>query len=343
MGVKDGLNVEAKGGVETSATPDTRDTWSGRFQLSMPLNKYQLLKPKADEMRRPGLIPGLRSCRPLSAASEGSVGRAGIGCGLERLLGERHLHDRIAIFDAADEKLLEGDGYALFAEAQKAAYADEHRDDFGRRCRGSTSSMAPTDWSCILVTLLPMSLPARQSRLMFKEGRVRRTSLTVFIGTAGSFEGLTVDWASAAVWAERPARTTAAARVRFMFVPRAVSLLLYCGEQLEEQRAAQSRGSTRHEVVTFIMKAPLLGAAVTIGPQYRGRGPSADAPAQAKRRRRGSGRCCLEFSREDAGRKRGRCPRPIDLDRAFDVAGTQFSARLRVAIGHELAVAAGMI
>jgi hypothetical protein len=39
MGVKDGLNVEAKGGVETSATPDTRDTWSGRFQLNMPLNK----------------------------------------------------------------------------------------------------------------------------------------------------------------------------------------------------------------------------------------------------------------------------------------------------------------
>jgi hypothetical protein len=39
MGVKDGLNVEAKGGVETSATPDTRDTWSGRLQLNMPLSK----------------------------------------------------------------------------------------------------------------------------------------------------------------------------------------------------------------------------------------------------------------------------------------------------------------
>jgi hypothetical protein len=39
MGVKDGLNVEAKGGVETSATADTRDTWSGRLQLNMPLSK----------------------------------------------------------------------------------------------------------------------------------------------------------------------------------------------------------------------------------------------------------------------------------------------------------------
>jgi hypothetical protein len=39
MGVKDGLNVEAKGGVETSATPETRDTWSGRLQLNVPLNK----------------------------------------------------------------------------------------------------------------------------------------------------------------------------------------------------------------------------------------------------------------------------------------------------------------
>jgi hypothetical protein len=39
MGVQDGVNLEAKGGVETSATPDTRDTWSGRLQLNMPLNK----------------------------------------------------------------------------------------------------------------------------------------------------------------------------------------------------------------------------------------------------------------------------------------------------------------
>ena len=39
LGVKDGMNVEAKGGVETSATPDTRDTWSGRLQLNVPLSK----------------------------------------------------------------------------------------------------------------------------------------------------------------------------------------------------------------------------------------------------------------------------------------------------------------
>lgn len=39
VGVKEGLNLEAKGGVETSAVPDARDTWSGRLQLNVPLNK----------------------------------------------------------------------------------------------------------------------------------------------------------------------------------------------------------------------------------------------------------------------------------------------------------------
>lgn len=39
LGKKDGLNVQATGGVETSADTATQDTWSGRLQLNMPLGK----------------------------------------------------------------------------------------------------------------------------------------------------------------------------------------------------------------------------------------------------------------------------------------------------------------
>ncbi len=79
-------------------------------------------------MRRPGFDPGPSIVVPLRAPCEDSIRRADIGCRLQRLLGQRHLHDWISVFGAAYESSLKATA-TRSPSPQKAADADKHRDD----------------------------------------------------------------------------------------------------------------------------------------------------------------------------------------------------------------------